>query len=210
MSYPKFKVQTLQNFLGTFCPKIFNFARLSQNVLANLKCTAEKVLSLFYSSSIMFDFGGTFYYFKKELTAALSTALADIDTKCTFTIDDGQCNLLDGEKPGLRDEIQAALQTMEWGDVQVCDNFDLELDWSIFDCMEQVCIWIEPGDKYEPMTPHLVCKDKKRFEEAMFEAGYTLPPTQRKRARDTQDEETTVASPTKRAVPDIIDLTSDE
>ena len=123
----------------------------------------------------MFSFATTFNTFKNNLSAAFATALSDIDTKCHFTINNGKCHLFYGyHKPGLNDRIQEALDTMEWGDVQVSDTFDLDLDWNILDCLEQVFIWIEPTDD-SPMTAHIVCNDKQQFEDAMIRAGYEMP-----------------------------------
>ena len=156
----------------------------------------------------MFVFKSVFDSFKKSFTDALSVALQDIEVKCNFSINcNGECKLENNDDEMFEDEIQEALEAIEFGDVQISYKYDIDIDWDVLKCMEPVHVWVEPGDDYIPVTVHLVCKDKDMFEKYMFKAGYEVPSPQ-KRERDDDEEEEIETPENKR--PALIDLSSDD
>lgn len=159
----------------------------------------------------MFSFHSVFPVFKDAFTTALREALVDVKEDCTFAVDiEGQLYACNNNET-CQDEIQEALETMEWGDVQLSDTEDVELDWRIIDCFEQVRITKLLDSEHFQVSVNFIGTDEEKFETSIIEAGYTVPedeaPTQRKRERE-EDEDEATESPSKR--PDLIDLSADE
>lgn len=123
--------------------------------------------------------------FEESFTDALILALVDINVKCRFTIDiDGECFLAE-KNQALQDELQEAIDGMEWDDVQVSHKFSLQLDWTIFKSFDELCVKINPDPKFHKVKVSLDCTDEVQLYTDMLAAGYQAP-TPRKRKREEE------------------------